>query len=185
VKVFEDGYKLPAKGKAIDIFGIRGETISAQAVVLAGADLGAVRVLPVTLVDQTTHASIPSDRVHYNFVRSVPMKENTDIARGESLLRKAPALFPDYLSEERSIAIPKDRYQSIWFTIDIPRDAVPGTYAGVVKVESDKGSKAVELQVRVFPLTMPAKSNLFTTNWYQMNKKYHDFQSPMMKNSSS
>jgi hypothetical protein len=178
VKVFEDGYKLPAKGKSIDIFGIRGETISAQAVVLAGADLGAVRVLPVTLVDQTTHASIPSGQVHYNFVRSVPMKENTDIARGESLLRKAPALFPDYLSEERSIAIPKDRYQSIWFTIDIPRDAVPGTYAGVVKVESDKGSKAVELQVRVFPLTMPAKSNLFTTNWYQMNKKYHDFQKP-------
>ncbi|TSA23037.1 DUF4091 domain-containing protein [bacterium] len=178
VKVFEDGYKLPPKVKNIDIFGIRGETLSAQAVIHGDADLGAVHVLPVTLVNLESHRSIPPAQIRYNFVRSVPMKVNTDISRGESLIRKAPGLFPDYLSEDRSIAVPKDKFQSVWLTIDIPKDAAPGKYTGTLTIETDKGSKFLDMQLTVYPLTMPAKSNLYTTNWYQMNKKYHDFQKP-------
>jgi hypothetical protein len=41
---------------------------------------------------------------------------------------------------------------------------------------TDKGSQSVEVRLSVYPLTMPEKSNLYTTNWYQMNNKYHDFQ---------
>ncbi len=178
VKVFEDGCKLPPSTKNIDIFGIRGETLSAQAVIHAGSDLGAVHVLPVALVNRESQSSIPPGQISYNFVRSVPMKVNTDISRGESLIRKAPALFPDYLSDDRSITIPKDRYQAFWLTINIPKDAARGMYAGTITIETDKGSKSVDIQLTVYPLTMPSKSHLYTTNWYQMNKKYHDFQNP-------
>jgi hypothetical protein len=178
VKVFEDGYKLPEKTHGVDIFGIRGEILSAQIVIHPQADLRTVRVKPGTLVNSESHAVIPAERVAYNFVRSIPLKENTDIARGASLLRKAPALFPDYLSDERTISVKNDKYQSIWLTIQIPKDATPGPHSGTVKVETDKGSGSVDVRLAVYPLTMPEKSHLYTTNWYQMNKKYHDFQKP-------
>jgi hypothetical protein len=178
VKVFEDGYKLPERTNTIDIFGIRCEILSAQIVIHPQTDLRTVQVKPGTLANAGSHAVIPAERVAYNFVRSIPLRENTDIARGESLLRKAPALFPDYLSDEKTTSVKNDTYQSIWLTIQIPTDALPGSYAGTVKVETDKGSGSIDVQLSVYPLTMPEKSNLYTTNWYQMNNKYHDFQKP-------
>jgi hypothetical protein len=178
VKVFEDGYKFPASTQSIDAFGIKGETISAQVVVHTSTDLNHVVVIAGNLTQRESKFAIPASEISYNFVRSVPLKVNTDIATGESLLRKAPALFPDYLSEEKSISVKKDMYQAIWLTIRIPGDAAPGTYAGSINVETDKGSRSVVMQVTVYPLTMPETSHLYTTNWYQMNKKYHDFQHP-------
>jgi hypothetical protein len=177
-KIFEDGYKLPERTNAIDMFGIRGEVLSAQIVLHTQADLRDVQVIIGSLSSAELHAAIPLTNISYNFVKSIPLKLNTDIARGESLLRKAPALFPDYLSDERTLSLKKDRYQSIWLTIQIPSDAAPGSYSGSIKVETDKGSQSVALQVSVYPLSMPERSHLYTTNWYQMSKKYHDFQKP-------
>jgi hypothetical protein len=178
VKVFEDGYKLPERTNAIDIFGIRGEVLSAQMVIHAQADLRDVQVIVGSLSSTELRATIPLKNISYNFVRSIPLKVNTDIARGESLLRKAPASFPDYLSDERSTSLKKDQYQSIWLTIQIPKDALPGSYSGNIKVLTEQGSQSADIRLSVYPLTMPEKSNLYTTNWYQMNNKYHDFQKP-------
>lgn len=178
VKIFEDGYNLPGKTKSIDVFGIRGEVLSAQLVLHAQADLQDVQVMVGSLSSVDQHATIPARNISYNFVRSVPLKVNTDIARGESLLRKAPALFPDYLSDNKSISLKKNLYQSIWLTIQIPKDALPGSYSGTVKVVAGKASRSVDIRLSVYPLTMPERSNLYTTNWYQMSNKYHDFQKP-------
>jgi hypothetical protein len=178
VKIFEDGHKLPEKTSDIAVFGIRGEVLSAQLVVHTQADLRDVQVVVGNLSSADVKATIPASNISYNFVRSIPVKVNTDIARDESLLRKAPALFPDYLSEERSISLKKDRYQSIWLTVQIPKDALPGSYSGAIKVVAEKSNQSVDIRLTVYPLTMPEKSNLYTTNWYQMNNKYHDFQKP-------
>jgi hypothetical protein len=57
VKIFEDGYGCPAPRAAIDVFGLRGESVSAQGVLAARAALDNVTVEVGKLLHEGKSAS--------------------------------------------------------------------------------------------------------------------------------
>ena len=178
--IFEDGYQCPPPKEAIDVFGIRNEYVSGQCVIEAREDLQevTVSVSPLTLVGETAHLS--KDTITWNFVGSVPLNKNNPHRRESDVLRPAPALFPDYLAEERSLALPAGKYQAVFLTIKIPRDAAAGVYTGTVRVETDKGKKQLPLRLTVYPLMLPDERHLMVTEWYstRMFSKFHGIDTP-------
>jgi hypothetical protein len=99
-KVFEDGYNLPPASPAgLELFGIRGETISAQFVIRANRDLKQVTIGSTGLRASQAGAGQGLAPVAWNFVGSVPVPANTPNTLDRYLIRKAPARFPDYLAE--------------------------------------------------------------------------------------
>ncbi len=173
VRVFEDGYDTPLPRGAVDVFGIRGETLSAQCVLASHTALSNVTIEVSRLRCENGSASLPVGAVRWNFVGSVPVPQNTPIARLTHLTRLAPAQFPDYLSEERSISLVPNRCQSVWLTIAIPTDAEPGLYKGTVSVKSDRGLAALPVSLTVYPPRMPEQRHLMMTQWYSTRRFPH------------
>lgn len=170
VRVFEDGYQCPAPNAAIDVFGIRNEIVSAQCVIKANENLQrvAVSVSPLTHVERSV--SMPPDAVEWNFVGSILIEENTPKYRKSDLIRPAPARFPDYLAEDREIALEPNKYGAVFLTIRIPRDAAAGRYEAKVTIESERGNRSLPLRLRVHPLTLPDERHLMVTKWYTTSK---------------
>jgi hypothetical protein len=180
VRIFEDGYHCPEPRNAVDTFGIRGETVSAQCVLAAHSALSDVTVEITRMQHESKAVSLPPDAVRWNFVGSVPVPQNTPGARQTHIIRAAPARFPEYLSEQRSPALSQGRYQSVWLTIRIPADAVPGLYKGTATVKTDHGTASLPLCLRVYPPQMPDQRHLMVTFWYETSKfaKLHDAGEP-------
>ena len=169
-RIFEDGYCCPQPRNAIEIFGIRNEIVSAQCVVRAYEKTERVTVSISSLVHVESSVSMPNNAVEWNCVGSIPIAENTPKYRKSDLLRPAPARFPDYLSDDREIALEQDEYKAVLLTVKIPDNAAAGRYEGTVTVNTDKGSKSIPLSLRVYPLTLPDERHLMVTKWYTTSK---------------
>lgn len=179
VRVFEDGYNCPAIQKAIEIFGIRNEYISAQFVIKANEDIKHVTVSVSALRHVESVASEPVSDIRWNFVGSIPIEQNTPKYRKTDLIRPAPARFPDYLAEEKEVSVHKGKYLAVYLTVKIPRDAEAGDYEGTVSVTTDKGSKSLPLHLTVYPFTLPDERHLMVTEWYTTGnfKRFHNVDS--------
>ena len=170
VRIFEDGYNCPVPEKAIEIFGIRNENVSAQCVVIAKTDLQQVTASVSPLKCVECSALLPLSAIEWNFVGSVPIEENTPKYRKTDLIRSAPARFPDYLAEEKEITLEKGKYQAVFLTIRIPRDAEPGHYKGTITIKTDKGEQSLPLQLTIYPLILPDERHLMVTEWYSTGR---------------
>jgi hypothetical protein len=174
VRVFDDGYKLGEKHDTINLFGIRGETISGQFVINPAYNLTNVTVDLSDLKNSQTGMNLPKTSVEWNFVGSIPLSVNTPNKHPGELVRKAPARFPDYLREERQLNISRDVYQPVWLTIAIPYNTDPGTYSGKVIIKSSGKEKSLLIILKVYPFLMPAERHLKVTEWYENNfSKFH------------
>jgi len=174
-QVFEDGYRLPQTEDTMHIFGIRGEILSGQAVLMTKKNLSEVRVTTGPLVNRTSGYLIPDTNVAWNFVGSIPLSENAPNQLEEVLVRKAPARFPDYLMDVVEMDLRKGANQAIWITIEIPNDAEAGEYAGSISVNSSAGEVSLPLHLTVYPLNMPEKRHLKVTEWFSTGQfgKFH------------
>ncbi len=170
VRIFEDGYNCPEPQQAIEIFGIRNESLSAQCAVKAARDLEGVTVSVSPLVNAGRNVSLPPQAVSWNFVGSIAIAENTPKIRKTDIIRPAPARFPDYLAEDKSISLEKGKYRGIFLTIKIPRDTAEGRYEGTVTVQTRQGSKSLPVRVTVYPLTLPDERHLMVTEWYSTGR---------------
>ena len=164
--VFEDGYNMPALRDTLNIFGIRGEVISGQFVLQTKKNLTGVTVSVGVLTDKKSGSTLPEKAVEWNFVGSIPLTANTPNQPVSSLVRKAPARFPDYLMKERQISIKEKSSQAVWLTINIPETAKSAVYTGEVAVKSEQGEVMLPISVQVYPLILPEKRNLKVTEWY-------------------
>lgn len=171
VRVFEDGVARPEKSPAgLQLFGLRGETLSAQCVIEALADLTAVTVAVTPLQHASGSAAIGPAHVEWNFVGSIFLEQNTPKLRKSDLQRAAPAWFPDFLNEQRSCACVKDSLKAVYLTIGIPRDAEPGDYRADVQVTADGVSGTLPLTLTVYPLQLPDERHLLVTEWYSTHR---------------
>ncbi len=167
VRVFDDGYMLPPADDTLKIYGIRGEIISGQFYIHAGGNkLEAVQVEAEILKSEDGNSSISAENIKCNFVRSIPLTENAPNQPPDVLTRKAPARFPDYLSEENQAYIDENSYLAVYITIIIPKNAVAGSYHGMIKVSSGGVEKFLPLSMIVYPLTMPEERHLKVAEWY-------------------
>ncbi|MCL5279324.1 MAG: DUF4091 domain-containing protein [Planctomycetes bacterium] len=174
-RVFEDGYKCSPPHQRIEVFGIRNEVLSAQCVVKAREALRdlAVSVGPLKL--KGGNSSLPAEAVTWNFIGSIQIAENSPNHRKAGFTRAAPARFPDYLSDAKQMAVEAGRYQAVYLTIRVPKDAQAGDYEGIVTFHANKGEKTLPLVVTVFPLTLPDERHLMVTEWYSTGrwKQFH------------
>ena len=176
VRVFEDGYGLTNCNpqKAVNVFGLRNETISAQCVVRAGRDLPDLSV-SISPLAREGGGSIPPDHVTWTFVTGINVLTNTPKLRKEDLTRPAPARFPDCLSEDRQCAVTKGNLKAVYLTVGIPAGAEPGEYRGTVSAKAGGDSVSLPVTLNVYPLTLPDTRHVKVTEWFSTGKfkKFH------------
>ena len=179
VRVFEDGYNCPEPKKAIALFGIRNEYLSAQCVIKAYEDIQRLTISVSPLTNTEQPGSLPSEMVQWNFVGSIPIEENTPKLRKGDLIRPAPARFPDYLAEDKETSVAKGKHRAIYLTVKIPKNTKAGAYEGAVTAQTEKGNKSLPIHLTVYPLTLPDERHLMVTEWYSTGnfKKFHDVDS--------
>ncbi len=175
VRIFEDGYKLPPGGDTIKLFGIRGEVISGQFVISAKRNINDVTVEISELRNSYKNTVFPPKSVEWNFVGSIPLSVNTPNQPKSILTRVAPAMYPEYLMEEKKLNIAKGMYKSVWLTINIPPGASQGDYEGKITVKSAEGDQFLPVLLTVYPLTLPEERHLKVTEWYSTNnfERFH------------
>jgi hypothetical protein len=166
VGVFEDGYNLPATFDTIKVFGIRGEIISGQCILISKKNLSKVSVEPGPLINLNSGEELPATAIGSDFVGSVPLLINTPNQPVSVLSRPAPARYPDYLMSENQINVPKGIYQPIWITINIPVNTGAGKYTGSIIVKSLQGDQSIPITLSVYPFTMPSERHLNVVEWY-------------------
>lgn len=175
-RVFEDGYGSPGpRPGALNLSGLRNETISAQCVVLAHEDLEGLAVSVGPLRQAQGPGVIPELNVHWNFVAGIFIEKNSPNRQKENLLRPAPAWFPDYLSEDRTCSMRKETRKAIYLTIEIPREAPPGEYRATVTARAGSTSTTLPLTLQVYPFTLPEERHVWVTEWFSTSEfaKHH------------
>lgn len=98
---------------------------------------------------------IAASNVSYGFVEYVFSHDNTMYVAEKALLRKAPAWFPDPISNDRSIEVTARTTQPVWITVYVPKDAVPGMYQGCATVHTSQGDFKVSYSVEVCDVAIP------------------------------
>lgn len=174
VRVFDDGYKRQPMKDTIEVFGIRGEVVSAQCVILAKNDLTRVTASASPLKSDRTGSPLKGN-IDVNFVGSIYLTENAPNQPAGSVTRRAPARFPDYLMAEKQMDVKGGTDQSVWLTIHIPQGAPPGSFLGSVKIKGDQGERSLPIRLTVYPLTLPEDRHLKVTEWYNTNnfERFH------------
>lgn len=174
-RVYEDGYKLPATGDTIKMFGIRGEVLSGQCAFISTKDLTSVTAEVSQIRNTSTNDIIPLGNVEWDFVGSIPLPNNTPSQPLYIVERPAPARYPDYLMAEKQINLAKKIYQSVWLTITIPENASTGVYTGSVTVKTAQGQQSIPISITVYPLTLTPERNLKVTQWHNTGSfvKFH------------
>lgn len=104
----------------------------------------------------------------YTYVHANP-PANTDPA---TVLRKAPAFFPDAFLEEPEIALRSGLTQPAWVSVRVPLGTPAGTYRGrvafVMEYKNTGKSERIEvpLILHVWPFELPSKPSLHHTEWF-------------------
>jgi hypothetical protein len=166
VRVFEDGYTMPAKDDTIKVFGIRGEVISGQCILISKKNLSNVSLEVNPLRNQNSGKILGTAALEVNFVGSVFLSQNTPNQPVSILSRPAPARYPDYLMFENKINVSKGIYQSIWLTINIPLNAESGKYISSITVKSQQGDKSIPVSLSIYTYTLPSERHLKAVEWY-------------------
>ena len=63
----------------------------------------------------------------------------------------------------------RNRTHSIWVSVAVPADAVPGLYRGTLVVRATKRTLArADFRIHVLSATVPAQPTLKVTNWFNL-----------------
>ncbi|MBU6400006.1 MAG: DUF4091 domain-containing protein [Verrucomicrobia bacterium] len=171
VRVFEDGYGSPAVWPTtLDVFGLRHETVSAQCVLLAHADLDRLTLSVGPLRQEGGTGLIPAENVRWNFVGGIFIEKNSPNRRPSSLSRAAPAWFPDVLTEDRQCALRTGARRAAYLTIKIPPGTPAGEYQARVTARAGDVSATLPLNLRVYPLDLPEERHLMVTEWFSTSE---------------
>jgi hypothetical protein len=109
--------------------------------------------------------------VQVRHVGYVVVGSHTPDTPPDELVGEAPGWFPDPL-----LGFPFDlearRTHSVWVTVHVPADAIPGTYRGVVRVHAGERMAAqAPFRLRVVAATVPEERTLKVTNWFDFDDK--------------
>jgi hypothetical protein len=175
-RVFKDGFGSPRhRQTSLTLFGLRNETVSGQCVFLANQDLKDLTLSVSPLRQGQGSAFIPARNVRWNFVGSVFIEKNSPNRQKETLLRPAPAWFPDYLSADRVCSLRNGESQAIYLTLKIPPETPAGEYRASVTAVAATNSVSLPLVLHVYPLNLPEDRHLFVTEWFSTSEfaKHH------------
>lgn len=148
---------------------VRNGQVSAQiAVMSATKDIKGLNANVSDLVNPKTGSRINSDNISVRLVGYLPIVESwaeknwrdpgPSVVAREGAISKS--LVADPLLPKSKVDVNKGEAQPIWFTFRIPKTTTPGTYDGIITINSSNlGSKQYKLQLEVVPITLPDPKN--------------------------
>jgi hypothetical protein len=129
------------------------------------------RTLKDVSAEVTTLKNTKGDRLDGVTVRAVGyvvVGSHSDDTPADELIGEAPGWYPDPLWNF-PIELEKNRTHSLWTTIAVPADAVPGLYQGTLLVRAAKRTLArADFRIHVVSATVPAERTLKITNWFNL-----------------
>jgi hypothetical protein len=159
VKVFPDS---PAATSNVELplVSARNGHISLQ-VALRSASHQVVRVHIIAPRLGTATLQVQTYRVGTVKVKSHP----TDTPADE-VVRSQVGPYPDPLFPfDKEIALEASCTETLWVSIFTPKDMQPGTYRGVVEIDTQKRKIRLPFRVEVFAASVPREQKLWVTNW--------------------
>lgn len=153
VNVFKDFTKDEQDAASFDLVVARNEYESFQ--ILFRTTLG-LEITSVEFADLTCGSErIAASNLDYRFVEYVFAEKNSWDQGPETVVRTAPAFFPDPLSNEKAFYVPANETHSIWVTLYVPKGTKPGLYKGTASVKTLMGTYPVAIGAEVNNVTVP------------------------------
>jgi hypothetical protein len=151
-----------------EFLGARNQHVSIQLALRSARAMPAVTARVGPLKDAAGHAlsAVSVQQVGYVVVGS-----NTAETPREEIVGEAPSWYPDVL-RPLPFDLEKNRTHSLWITVHVAPDAVPGLYHGSVAIESGKLAVArLPFRFRVVSAVVPEERSLKVTNWFDLGEK--------------
>ncbi|MFC4540469.1 glycoside hydrolase domain-containing protein [Halosolutus amylolyticus] len=164
----------------LSLIAARNEQVSGQVAVLSNDPIDELSC-SVSDLESGTSGRIPADDIQVRYVGYVPIEnahsEHVWSATFEEVAddpvgTRSPDFVGDPLLEVNSIPVPAYAAQPIWFTINVPKTAPPGTYKGAITVDAgDQGTVHYALDLDVYDVALPdpADYEFYLDIWMNAN----------------
>lgn len=142
-------------GDPLTAFATPGEFEPASFCIFSRMDLGAVRLEPRSLVDDTTNHTIASENIDVGIVRCWPQRESSWGTQGDFVIVPEMIEPPD----RRASHVGAGQLKQWWLTVHVPPNTPAGRYRMRLTVRPEKAPPTdLEFRLLVLPfqLTRPA-----------------------------
>jgi hypothetical protein len=150
---------------APDFWAGRNQHVSIQFAIRSTTTLKDVSA-DVTSLRRTAGGSF--NDVTVRSVGYVVVGSHSDDTPPDELIGEAPGWYPDPLWTF-PIELERNRTHSLWVTVAVPANAVPGLYRGTLRVRTNKRTLArADFRIHVLSATVPSQHTLKVTNWFNL-----------------
>ncbi len=164
-KVFPSDTPGKRHSAAPDFWAARNQHLSIQFAIRSAKTLKDVSA-EVTPLKSTTGE--PLGGVTVRSVGYVVVGSHSDDTPADELIGEAPGWYPDPLWNF-PMELERNRTHSLWVTVAVPANAVPGLYRGTLLVRASKRTLArADFLIHVLSATVPAEHTLKVTNWFNL-----------------
>jgi len=99
-------------------------------------------------------------------VGTVKVKSHPTDTPADEVVRSQVGPYPDPLFPlDKEITLEASCTETLWVSIFTPKDMRPGTYRGVVEIDTQKRKIRLPFRAEVFAATVPKEQKLWVTNW--------------------
>lgn len=167
VQVFKDTTKPSSAATSIQLVVARNETEASQIVLRETSGFTINSVVSSNLT--AAGATLSSSNFTYHFLEYFHADKNSGGSQWcdgtmADPIRRAPADFPEQLSNDTIRQVAANTTQSIWVKYRIPTDTPVGTYTGTITVTTSIGTLQVPVSIEVNPAVLPdPKDGTFTS----------------------
>ncbi len=118
----------------------RGERVHAQVLVWSKKPVSQLRADPTSLTS-SAGGTIAATAMRIRFVRYVlsELPPGSRTTHCDAIDQQAAYLVPDVLDPAGRFDVPATTTRPVWITVDVPRNAAPGTYNGTVRLKAENG----------------------------------------------
>jgi hypothetical protein len=143
----------------VKLIGWKGERLNAQVIIWSSDTIRQVRLTLHDLTDEKGN-KIQSKNITANLVRYV--LANYPYGSKEAICGPTPYqqgfLMPDRFEALERFDLPAKSTRPVWISINIPSNAVAGTYKGTIDVGSEKDKQSLAVILKVQDKTLPPPS---------------------------
>jgi len=134
----------------------KGERVNAQLLVWSSDTLNQIRFRLKDLT-RSDGKELNTEEAGFRLVRYVI--SNYHYGARNAVCGESPYpncfMMPDRFVSFERFDLPGKSVRPVWFSLDIPQDALPGTYTGIIQVKSEKETVDLPISVQVRNQTLP------------------------------
>lgn len=142
MRTYPGAFSREPEKRLLKMSGLAGEVVSAQVVVKGTSDIKGLRG-NTSKLSGFTRGLIGVSHIRVRYGKYLPVDETM-------------TLTADPLMEYERVDVPANTAQPVWLTVEIPDDAPPNKYVGVLVLSDDTGAEAkFDIEIEVIPAVLP------------------------------